>query len=308
MQNADDFIQKMKQETDAIVADDEDIQKWLFKVMSIAKSVPFAAEAAPIRAFYFALFMNFDFELCLAFEFDLSIIFGIKSVIQTALDLTSDLNSALRLARMIDPGLARNLELAIELDKVLNPTNSPTLTRELAKVLESVRAIVIADFDIESQRGMALESGHNLADELAFNPPLNLAIEFLITNLREIILTLEPERDINKLNPDVTLSLKKIKDKLSKRNENEEKFESWWEAEGEAWTEELKNAIGSDFLEPNSMFDEQQQELLKQYYDANKLLMNGLNSNCAVSDEVRDEMEETLLLPIEEIKKRQQQM
>ncbi len=53
---------------------------------------------------------------------------------------------------------------------------------------------------------------------------------------------------------------------------------------------------------------DKQWEVLKQYYDANKLIVDCLNSDCIVSDEVREEIEETLLLPINEIKKRRQQV
>jgi hypothetical protein len=42
------------------------------------------------------------------------------------------------------------------------------------------------------------------------------------------------------------------------------------------------------------------------YYDANKLLVDCLNSGCVVSDEVRQEIEDTLLLPIAEIKEPRQ--
>jgi hypothetical protein len=55
-------------------------------------------------------------------------------------------------------------------------------------------------------------------------------------------------------------------------------------------------------------FSTQQKELLNQYYDANKLLVDCLNSSCVVSDEVSKEIEDTLLLPIAEIDKRQQRM
>ena len=44
--------------------------------------------------------------------------------------------------------------------------------------------------------------------------------------------------------------------------------------------------------------------ILRQYHDANKLLINCLNSDCYVSREVRQQIEETLLLPIAEIEKR----
>jgi hypothetical protein len=41
-----------------------------------------------------------------------------------------------------------------------------------------------------------------------------------------------------------------------------------------------------------------------QYYDANELLVACLNSGCLVSNRVREEIEETLLLPIAEIENR----
>lgn len=60
--------------------------------------------------------------------------------------------------------------------------------------------------------------------------------------------------------------------------------------------------IGHDW-----QFSIQQKELLKQYYDANLLLVYCMISDCYVSREVRQEIEDTLLLPIAEIQKRQQQ-
>ncbi|HEY9614135.1 NACHT C-terminal helical domain 2-containing protein, partial [Allocoleopsis sp.] len=44
-------------------------------------------------------------------------------------------------------------------------------------------------------------------------------------------------------------------------------------------------------------FSEEQKKLLKQYYDANKLLVDCLNSDCYVSREVRQHIEDSLLLP-----------
>ena len=48
-----------------------------------------------------------------------------------------------------------------------------------------------------------------------------------------------------------------------------------------------------------------QKELLKKYYRANQFLVDCLNSDCYVSREVRQEIEETLFLPISDIRKRQ---
>ena len=52
----------------------------------------------------------------------------------------------------------------------------------------------------------------------------------------------------------------------------------------------------------NWQFSDQQREALKQYYDANQLLVDCLNSNCYVTRTVRQEISQTLLLPMAEIK------
>ncbi len=75
--------------------------------------------------------------------------------------------------------------------------------------------------------------------------------------------------------------------------------EQWWQA----WTNQLHAVmiehrnIGHDW-----QFSGEQKQLLQQYYDANKLLVDCLNSDCYISRSVRDEIEATLLLPITEIK------
>ncbi|WP_442949121.1 NACHT C-terminal helical domain 2-containing protein [Nostoc sp.] len=52
-------------------------------------------------------------------------------------------------------------------------------------------------------------------------------------------------------------------------------------------------------------FNEQQKELLQQYYNVNKLLVDCLNSTAGVNPIVRQEIEETLLLAIADIEKAQ---
>jgi len=76
---------------------------------------------------------------------------------------------------------------------------------------------------------------------------------------------------------------------------------------GQTWVDQLKylmikhRNIGHEW-----QFSDAQKQLLRQYYDANKLLVDCLNSDCYVSREVRQEIEDTLLLPMSEIEKRQQ--
>nr|WP_275994316.1 NACHT domain-containing NTPase [Argonema antarcticum] len=109
-------------------------------------------------------------------------------------------------------------------------------------------------------------------------------------------------------NIELRCKLKLLKQQLPDTDgRNSEIFKVWWQDHGQSWTAQLKAVmiehrnIGHDW-----QFSEYQKQLLKQYYDANKLLVDCLNSGCAVSREVRQEIEDTLLLPIAEIEKRQQ--
>lgn len=78
-----------------------------------------------------------------------------------------------------------------------------------------------------------------------------------------------------------------------------EDFKIWWQENGEAWIKDFRNAmityrnIGHDW-----QFSNEQKDLLKQYYLATKLLTECLHQDCYVSPEVRQEIEETLLLPV----------
>jgi predicted NACHT family NTPase len=53
----------------------------------------------------------------------------------------------------------------------------------------------------------------------------------------------------------------------------------------------------------NWQFNDSQKQLLQQYYEANELLIDCLNSGGNVSPEVREEIEETLFLPKDEVQK-----
>jgi len=102
-------------------------------------------------------------------------------------------------------------------------------------------------------------------------------------------------------------SLQQLKKQLPESDKAGKTLNKWWQENGQAWTEQLRTVmiehrnIGHDWH-----FSDAQMERLQQYYDANKLLVDCLNSDCYVSREVRQEIEETLLLPITEIEKRKQ--
>jgi hypothetical protein len=79
--------------------------------------------------------------------------------------------------------------------------------------------------------------------------------------------------------------------------QEKEKFQAIWADVSPSWTEKLRAIIikycniGYDW-----QFSEEQIELLRQYYDANELLLKCLHSDC-VSRELIPEIEDALLLP-----------
>ncbi len=165
----------------------------------------------------------------------------------------------------------------------------------------------IYGLDLVFIRSNALYLDHSLtcaiscarAVNLALNP--NLEIENAIDHAHALAIALEHALEYT-TELELKRSLQQLKDQLPDLDKNKAEFEQWWNANGQTWTEALTVAIiehcniGHDW-----QFSEQQKELLHQYYDANQLLVDCLNSGCNVSASVRVEIEETLLLPISDI-------
>ena len=89
---------------------------------------------------------------------------------------------------------------------------------------------------------------------------------------------------------------------------NNNAFDKWWIIHGYAWIKKFRLALMSECfnIAKDWQFSDTQKQMLWQYYEANRLLGDCLNSDCYVSREVRHEIEDTLLLPMSEIEKRQQ--
>jgi predicted NACHT family NTPase len=91
-------------------------------------------------------------------------------------------------------------------------------------------------------------------------------------------------------------------------DEDRAKFWTWWHTEGQNWATKLRTVminycnIGHEW-----QFSEKQRKALRDYYSGNRFLVECLNSS-DVSHNVRQEIEETLLLPIAEIEQHQQQI
>jgi predicted NACHT family NTPase len=140
--------------------------------------------------------------------------------------------------------------------------------------------------------------------DLAFtlDLPLDLALDLPFDRSFDRTLALELTEALQKLKEQL---LKALKDQLNNLDTEAERLKAWWQVNGQAWTEQLRalmikhRNIGHDW-----QFSNEQKELLKRYYNANLLLVDCLNSSCNVTPAVREEIEETLLLPIALIEKR----
>ena len=170
--------------------------------------------------------------------------------------------------------LDRNLGLAVALDQNL----ARDLTPELALDLELARAF-------------------SLVQSLTHNPQIKyiLALGFAL-NL-EGLLERESELEDNKMRSRLSDSLQQLKNQLPDLAEGKDYSLQWWKTNGHTWASQFRSMlieyrqIGHDWqLTPVQL------KVLNQYYQANQLLVDCLNSDCRYRAEIRADIEATLLV------------
>ncbi|WP_322745037.1 NACHT domain-containing protein [Leptolyngbya ectocarpi] len=173
--------------------------------------------------------------------------------------------------------LARERALARALDHAYDRDRVRALARSLDRALDRV-----LDIALDYPRALAYDLA--LAGDLAGN------------------LDRELDRAIARAyssDPELNEALQTLKDNLPEKESDLDEYNHWWQTQGEAWAEDLRvimiehRNIGHDW-----QFSDEQKEKLKQYYDANKLLVDCLNSDCYITRLVREKIETTLLLPL----------
>ena len=103
-------------------------------------------------------------------------------------------------------------------------------------------------------------------------------------------------------------SLQQLQDQLPDPLQDKEIFQNWWQTSHQAWALALKAAITEHrHIHYHWQFSPEQLQVLQCYYDANKLLIDCLNSNSVVTTSVREEIEASLLLPQKELEEREWQ-
>ena len=177
-------------------------------------------------------------------------------------------------------------------------------------------------FDLALARALGLVGGTlNLARafncSLTCNLERHLALDLALDRalgLKQVVaLSVEPnivfERVLERalaharvLDPMLERALLKLKEQMPDKVDTK-KFNQWWSDHGGNWTEQLRAVtIKYRNLGHNWQFSEKQREALKQYKDANLILVNCLNSYCCITNPLRSEILETLLLPIAEMR------
>jgi predicted NACHT family NTPase len=169
--------------------------------------------------------------------------------------------------------LDRNLGLAVALDQNL----ARDLTPELALDLELARAF-------------------SLVQSLTHNPDIQqiLALGFAL-NL-EKLLERKSELEGKQKQALLSQSFQQLKEQLPDLGKGRDYSLQWWKTNGQVWAEQFHSMLVEyRQIGQGWQLTALQLEVLKQYYQANQLLVDCLNSECRYSSAMRTEMEATLL-------------
>jgi predicted NACHT family NTPase len=273
LDNADNFLQAMKCNIDFLLAKDSQIQQFLNWVNEKSQSVSHLYKTVAIRAFYYAIAYDSPgyFFKVNRDQMTSNSVFDLDLALVTALFFAEALTSNQNIINAFRGNFDKTRSLAFKLGFTpgfhVGATNSDDYENLLAK-------------DMSDSLNRACIHAAN------FKPQLEKPLKELLQDLHKF---------------DIVPHLLNFLETDSKINARRE----WWRDEGKAWTDRLRELIVKhQNVGHNWGFNPEQKELLECYCDANKLLIDCLNSSCVVSNEVREAIENTLLLPIAEIEKR----
>ncbi|MBW4625874.1 MAG: NACHT domain-containing NTPase [Brasilonema octagenarum HA4186-MV1] len=138
---------------------------------------------------------------------------------------------------------------------------------------------------------LALSRALSLSQTLPCNSPLErvFALNFALPDEQTLV-----------SKPELQRSLQQLKEELPMPDKGTQRLKEWWNANGsQTWAKKLRFVMLRNCnIGHQWQFSEQQKKVLKQYYAANQLLVDCLKSSCEVTTFVREEILETLLLPV----------
>lgn len=188
-----------------------------------------------------------------------------------------------------DKKIQQLLNWVYKKSQLIEPSYKPAKVRAFYLTLFRILGLAFANkFDpsrgASSARQFALSfnRANKMALDIAFinNPKFDPANVFIST------FTLDFE-------PDLRQALQQLQNELPEPEHHRERFENWRQANGQAWVEKISNILGYDL-----QFTKPQKNLLREYYDANKLLVEALDAS-DLTPEAREKIESTLFLPKE---------
>ncbi|EHC08541.1 NACHT domain-containing protein [Fischerella thermalis] len=164
------------------------------------------------------------------------------------------------------------------------------------------------DYPLAYNQNLALSLDSRLSGNLAIDLALDLAlIHALAISLRmttnifyqrlsAIALALDLQHLLQD-SPVLQQSLQNLHDELPTPEQSRHALKIWWEENGETWTSKLRNLIISDRqIGHDWQFDENELQILQQYWNANKVLIDCLNNAGNVSLATIKSIEKKLFL------------
>ena len=213
-----------------------------------------------------------------------------------------------RLLRLIKQSIDRSISDQLTLNQFLTKVLQQVDSTQTNNASAAFRAFFFTlDHALNCVLDRALELSLALNRDVNCVYSLNLALN--------LALKLDPSLDFDRrldldLNldcfpiPELANTLEQLRTKLPSP-ENWQHFQRWWQEQGQQWLEQLQQVM----MEHRNMghdwqFNEQQKQQLQRYYDTNRFLVKLMQIEGAVSEEVRAEIEDSLLLPWDELQRR----
>ena len=236
------------------------------------------------------------------------------SVILIAFSMLTDAD---RLVKQMKQKIDESIVKSEKLQRFLGWVDRQVSQLQSPYKAESLRAFYL-DIDLERTRALdraraleiahmrSLERARMRAEGKANEMDTEVDIDYALTNALNLDLVLyvaqAPILELARcLEPGLGDLLDRLRNKLPSPTKEPVKFKKWWEGYGLEWSQQLRQVIiqhrrGIQEWE----LSEPQVKALKRYHDANKVLVECLNTN-AVSSATRQEIKSTLLLPIAKI-------
>jgi predicted NACHT family NTPase len=203
-----------------------------------------------------------------------------------------------------DETLQRFLSWVMQKSSTITSTYHPSAVRAFYFTL-----VLPPNYCLLYNQTLAISLDNHIAGKLADDLALDLALIHSIA----ISLALTPEifykrisaiklaLDIDYLledNSSLHESLQSLKYQLPSSQENRELLKAWWQSNGQLWTTKLKEVITIHrHISYDWQFSEGQLQSIQQYWEANSLLVYCFSTARNVTPNLREMIEETLLLP-----------